>query len=373
MRQRLKLDHAKITALAAAMRRIAQLPDPAGRVLYSARMARGLNLEKRTVPLGVLGVIVEARPDAFPQITALALKSGNALILKGGNEASRSNAAFFNILKQLEIICPWLPKGWVTLLEGRPAAQTMLRHPECIDLIIPRGSNAMVRAIQRDSEIPVLGHAAGICHLFIHRSIDRSRMQDALEVVLDAKTQYPAACNSVETLLIDASVARAVLAQLVPRCLARGVRLVACPRTLALSKARSKSIARATEKSWSTEYGLPILNVRVVRSVKEALNHISKYGSRHTDGILARDRGVIREFFENVDSATVMANASTRFADGARYGLGAEVGISTSKLHARGPVGLEGLVTTQYRLIGKYHRVEDWERMRNKKTKRKSR
>jgi glutamate-5-semialdehyde dehydrogenase len=241
-----------------------------------------------------------------------------------------------------------LPAGWAQLIEGRQAVAELLNYHEYVDLVIPRGSNALVQHIMANTRIPVLGHADGVCHLYVHTSADIAK---TLSVVLDAKTQYPSACNALETLLLDATLAETFLPMLSQAALAAGLTLLGCDQT--------RQILRdlAPVESWHTEYGELKLSVKLVGDVSEAICHINRYGSHHTDGILASDPSVIETFLTQVDSANVYANASTRFADGFRYGLGAEIGISTSRTHARGPVGLQGLVTTQYRLIGEYHTV----------------
>jgi glutamate-5-semialdehyde dehydrogenase len=351
--QRLKLDEGKIAQLVQGIRDLMRLPDPAGRVLSSSRLDDWLILKKQTVPLGVIGIIFESRPDVIPQILSLILKSGNAVVLKGGREATYSNQAFMHLVNQLNQQCPWLPAAWATLLDSREAVHQMLNYPQYVDLIIPRGSNQLVQSIMAATKIPVLGHADGVCHMYIHPSADLSK---AIPLVIDAKTQYPAACNALETLLVDEAIASSFLPQLFQAVSAAGISLRGCEQTRAVLP----HVEPATEADWRAEYGDLTLAVRVVPSLEAAIDHINQYGSHHTDAILAQDAAVLERFLNAVDSACVFANASTRFADGFRFGLGAEIGISTAKTHARGPVGLEGLVIYKYKLRGNGQIVADY-------------
>lgn len=356
--QRLGLDAAKLRDLVRGIRDVAALEDPVGRILARTRLDDGLVLEKRSVPLGVLAIIFESRPDVIPQILALVLKSGNAVVLKGGSEAIRSNTAFMNLVDRLAERCPFLPEGWAQLVVSREAVHELLDHPRYVDLVIPRGSNELVRTIMDATRIPVLGHAEGVCHAYVHPSAD---LDSAVEVVIDSKVQYPSACNALEAILVDRQIATRFLP-----ALARGlaahpepVRLRACPASHP-HLAGHAPLEPATESDWGREYGELTLAVRTVDGLEEAARHIHRYGSGHTDTILAADPAAIDRFTREVDSANVFANCSTRFADGYRYGLGAEIGISTARTHARGPVGLEGLVIYKYVLIGKGHLVRDY-------------
>ena len=359
--QRLKLDPGKIAQLVQGIRDLIKLPDPAGHLLASTQLDDGLILEKVTVPLGVVGIIFESRPDVIPQILSLILKSGNAVVLKGGKEATLSNRAFMQLVEQLNQACPWLPSSWATLLDGREAVQQMLNYPQYVDLIIPRGSNQLVQSIMANTKIPVLGHADGVCHLYVHPT---ANLAQAVEVAIDAKIQYPAACNAMETLLVDEAIARQYLPLFVPQAQSAGITLRVCDITmdiLAEAAEAHRSIAeKATEADWRTEYGDLTLAIKVVPSLQAAIEHINHYGSHHTDVILAQDHAAIETFLNAVDSACVFANASSRFADGFRFGLGAEIGISTAKTHARGPVGLEGLVIYKYKLRGNGQKVVDY-------------
>lgn len=341
--QRLKLDRAKLLQLVQGLRDVVNLPDPTGQVLQKTLLDDGLVLEKKSVPLGVIGIIFESRPDVIPQILSLILKSGNAVVLKGGSEATHSNRAFMTLVDEVNQQCPWLPTGWAQLIEGREAVHELLNYPQYVDLVIPRGSNALVQSIMEATRIPVLGHADGVCHLYVSAQAD---LEKALPVVLDAKTQYPAACNALETVLIDEAIASAFLALLAPAAQAKGVTLKGCDKT------RSLVPQCDPVEDWHMEYGDLTLAVKLVDGLDAAITHINTYGSGHTDGILTQAPAEIDTFMARVDSANVFANASTRFADGFRFGLGAEIGISTAKTHARGPVGLEGLVIYQYQLRG---------------------
>ncbi len=351
--QRLKLDRGKIQQLVQGIRDLVRLPDPAGRVLSSTLLDDGLVLEKQTVPLGVIGIIFESRPDVIPQILSLILKSGNAVVLKGGREAQRSNAAFMTLVDELNRRCDFLPSGWAALLDSREAVQAMLHYPQYVDLIIPRGSNELVQGIMAATRIPVLGHADGVCHMYVHAEADLPR---AVRVAVDAKAQYPAACNALETLLVDSVVAEGFLPAFASAAAGVGILLRGCERTRQILP----HVEAADETDWRTEYGNLTLAVKVVDSVEEAIAHINRYGSHHTDSILSQNPHVVENFLNAVDSACVFANASTRFADGFRFGLGAEIGISTARTHARGPVGLEGLVTYKYKLRGQGHVVADY-------------
>jgi glutamate-5-semialdehyde dehydrogenase len=351
---RLKLDSAKLADLVAGIRQLKDADDPLGQVTLSRELDEGLNLYRVTCPIGVIGVIFESRPDAFPQITSLCIKSGNASILKGGSEAQNSNLKLFEIVNQALQECG-LPPYTISLLESRKDVEEMLKADDLIDLIIPRGSNQLVRHIQNHTRIPVLGHAEGICHIYIDKDAD---FKKAFDITLDAKVQYPAACNSVETLLVHKHLADRLVPQLVDRLIQNKVAVRA-------DKASQKLLGRsdvveATTEDWQTEYSDLILSIKIVDSLEEAVDHINQYGSGHTDTIISENAAAAEQFFSSVNSAGVYVNASTRFADGFRYGFGAEVGISTGKLHPRGPVGVEGLVTYKYKLVGAGHVVRDY-------------
>ncbi|MDO4553028.1 MAG: glutamate-5-semialdehyde dehydrogenase, partial [Bacillota bacterium] len=341
--KRLKFDDQKIDDVCAGIESLIGLPDPLFQVLLRRELDQGLVLTKLTCPIGVIGVIFESRPDALVQIASLCLKSGNCAILKGGSEAAGTNQVLFDIIHAAGTAAG-VPGGFLTLLHSREDVGQLLKCHESIDLLIPRGSNAFVRHIMDNSEIPVMGHADGVCHTYVDAGAE---LEKAVPVVLDAKTQYVAACNATETLLVHKDAAPAFLPALAKGAAERSVALRGCPRTGALI-----SCEAATEADWDTEYLDYILSVKVVDSLDEAVAHINRHGSHHTDCILTEDDAAAERFLLLVDSAGVYQNCSTRFADGFRYGLGAEVGISTGKLHARGPVGLEGLVTYKYQLRG---------------------
>jgi glutamate-5-semialdehyde dehydrogenase len=348
---RLKLDGAKLDGAIEGVRQVAALPDPLGRRQLHTELDAGLVLERVTVPLGVVGVIFEARPDAVMQIASLAIRSGNGAILKGGREASRSCAAILEAL-QAGLARSAVQPAALELLTSREESLALLKLDGLVDLIIPRGSNALVRFIQDNTRIPVLGHADGICHLYVDRQVDQ---EQALRVALDAKTQYPAACNAIETLLVHRDVAASFVPQAVEAFHAAGVELRGDAEAMALGVSHA-----ATGDDWSTEYSDLVLAVKVVADLDEALAHIARYGSRHTDAICTTDPAAADRFLAAVDSAGVYLNCSTRFADGFRYGFGAEVGISTQTLPPRGPVGLDGLVTYRYRLRGEGHIAADY-------------
>ena len=350
--QRLKLDSAKLAAMVQGVRSVAALPDPLNRVQMRRELDEGLELTRVACPLGVLCVIFESRPDALIQISALALKSGNAVLLKGGSEARHSNAALLAAV-QAALRETGLPEAAVQGLPDRAAVAALLQRPDLVDLVIPRGSNALVQSIQASTRIPVLGHAEGICHIFLDAAADTAM---AVALVRDAKLQYPSACNAVETVLIHRQAAARLLPALVADLGPRGVELRGCPSCLALVP----DLQAATEADWDTEYGTPILALKVVADLDEALAHISEHGSGHTEAIVTNDPKAAARFMAEVDAAGVFHNASTRFADGFRYGFGAEVGISTGRIHARGPVGIEGLLSYRYLLRGSGQRVEDY-------------
>ena len=348
---RLKLDATKLAGAIEGVRKVAALEDPLGRRQLHRELDQGLVLERITVPLGVVGVIFEARPDAVMQIASLAIRSGNGAILKGGSEARCTNEAVMEALKH-GLSSSDVSADALTLLTTRQESLALLRLDGLVDLIIPRGSNELVRFIQDNTRIPVLGHADGICHLVVDREVD---VEQAVRIALDAKTQYPAACNAVETLLLHRDAAPAFLTAALPVFAAAGVEL--------RGDAASQELgvpAAAAEADWSTEYSDLVLAVRVVDSLEQALEHIARYGSRHTDAICTTNPATAETFLRSVDSAGVYVNCSTRFADGFRYGFGAEVGISTQTLPPRGPVGLEGLVTYRYWMRGDGHIAADY-------------
>ncbi|MGB2627678.1 MAG: glutamate-5-semialdehyde dehydrogenase [Candidatus Acidiferrum sp.] len=344
---RLRINANGVAEMSARLREVANLPDPIGRRLSVTELDENLILYKESCPLGVLAVVFEARPDAVPQVASLALKSGNAVLLKGGSEAVHSNECLVSVWHDTLRKFPGIPRESVQLLQSRADVMELLELEGEVDLLIPRGSKEFVAYLERNSRIPVLGHGEGICHVYVDRAADPDK---ALAIILDSKTQYPAACNSAETLLIHQGVADSFLPRIVRALKDAHVEVRGCPRVMSLVP--RQNVVPAEEKDWSSEYCDLILSIRVVDSTEEALEHIHKYGSKHTECIVTEDQLVADRFLEEVDAAGVFHNASTRFADGNRYGLGAEVGISNGKLHARGPMGIEGLTTYKYKLRG---------------------
>jgi glutamate-5-semialdehyde dehydrogenase len=351
---RLRLTPAKLAEMVEQVRAVASLPEPLGRILAATELDEHLELEKLSVPLGVLAVIFEARPDAITQISALAIKSGNAVILKGGREVERTMRVILATM-HAALARTSVPAAAVSGVYGRESVQALLSLNHLIDLVIPRGSNALVQHIQRNTLIPVLGHADGVCHIYIDQAADPALINP---IVVDSKTQYPAVCNAVETILIHAAIAPDILPSLARALQEKSVKLRGDTRTQALLP--SVTIDPVPDSEWHTEYSDLVLAIRIVDSLDHALDHIEQYGSHHTDAILTTNPATAARFLAEVDSANVLHNCSTRFSDGFRYGFGAEVGISTSKLHARGPVGLDGIVTYKYRLTGSGHIVRDY-------------
>ena len=352
---RLRIKEEGIAEMAARVREVAHLPDPLGKRLAATRLDEGLILHKESCPLGVIAVVIESRPDVVPQIASLALKSGNAVLLKGGAEAAHSNGTLVDIWKEALRRFPEVPQESIYLLHSRSDVMELLRLEGEVDLLIPRGSKEFVSFIERNSRIPVLGHGEGICHVYVDR---RAELTKAISITLDSKVQYPAACNSVETLLVHQGVAATFLPAVVRELKKAKVQVRGCPRVLGVLP--EANLLPAAEQDWSTEYSDLILSVKIVDSLEQALEHIHHYGSRHTECIVTEDQEAAERFLNEVDAAGVFHNASTRFADGYRYGLGAEVGISNRKLHARGPMGIEGLTTYKYKLHGSGHIVADY-------------
>ena len=339
---RLTLSASKIESIAGMVRSVAEQDDPLGRTLAARELDDDLELYKLSVPIGVLGAVFESRPDALVQIAALSLKSGNAVVLKGGSEATHTNRLLHEII--VEAAADAVPDGWAQLIEAREDVQTLLARDDAVDLLMPRGSSAFVEYVQDNTSIPVLGHTEGVCHVYVDSDADLAMAED---VAYDAKVQYPAVCNAVETLLVNESVATEFLPDLADRYREAGVELRGDERVREVVDATV-----AAEEDWTTEYGDLILAIKMVDSVDDAIHHINTNGSKHTESILTADEDAAARFMRGVDAASVFHNASTRFADGYRFGLGAEVGISTGKTHARGPVGLDGLTTYKYHLEG---------------------
>ena len=353
---RLKLNQTKILEISKMVESVAKLEDPVGRIVFSQKLDDGLRLFKMTVPFGVIASVFESRPEALVQITSLCIKSGNAVILKGGSEAQESNRCLHRVMNEA-FVKEGLPPECAQLIEGRAAVNELLKLDDLVDLVIPRGSNEFVKYIQKSTNIPVLGHSAGICHIYVDGKADPEK---AMEICYDARVQYPAVCNSMKVMLVDAKIADELLPKLAIKLEKGGVRIKGCEKSRKILNAHHIPVEPSVKTDWSTEYLDLTLPVKVVEGVAEAIDHINKYGSKHTDSIITEDMKIATQFLRMVDSASVIHNASTRFSDGYRYGLGAEVGISTNKIHARGPVGLEGLVTTKYYLFGTGQRISDY-------------
>lgn len=347
---RLKFDSHKLQTCITGINDLVNLEDPLFKVLLNRELDNGLVLTKTTCPIGVIGVIFESRPDALVQIAALCVKSGNCAVLKGGSEAKNTNRVLFETIYEAAVSAG-LPEGFAVLIEDRAEIGELLKCHDYVDLLIPRGSNEFVQYIMDNSKIPVMGHADGICHIYVDGAAD---IDKAVPIIIDSKTQYVAACNTAETLLVHKDIADLIIPLLADasgdkisyRCDARSMGLIRCEE--------------ATEEDFKTEYLDYILSVKVVDDIDEAIDHINRYGSHHTDCIITEDKDSAEKFMALVDSAGVYQNCSTRFADGFRYGFGAEVGISTGKIHARGPVGLDGLVTYKYKLVGEGHIVANY-------------
>ncbi len=384
--KRLKFDENKLRDAIAGIRQMIGLEDPVGKVTLKRELDEGLVLQRVSVPIGVIGVIFEARPDALIQISALCIKSGNCAILKGGKETARTNKILFQLVHDAAVAAG-LPESCLLQVELHNEIDELLKCQGDVDLLIPRGSNKFVQYIMDNTNIPVMGHAAGICHIYLDEKADLAK---SVPVIVDAKTQYPAVCNAVETLLVNRKIAADALPAVLEALVAKGVKLRGSAEVAELVKvllaagklggqkasagvdvtcqnagerlidAGAYDVEVMGEEDFATEYTDLIISLKLVDDVAEAADHINKFGSHHTDCILTEDDASAEYFLQMVDSAGVYRNCSTRFADGFRYGFGAEVGVSTGKLHARGPVGLEGLVTYKYRLIGNGQLVADY-------------
>ena len=351
VRKRLKFDDHKLRDVTAGIDQLIGLPDPIGRKMLERQLDEGLILERISCPIGVIGIIFEARPDALVQISSLCIKSGNCAVLKGGRETARTNKALFKLIYEAAI-ASGAPEGCMLQAESHNEIDELLACNKSVDLLIPRGSNAFVQYIMNNTKIPVMGHADGVCHTYVDRDAD---LDLACRVIVDAKTQYTAACNATETLLIDRTCAGEALPLLSSGLKDAGVKLRGTQEVARLIGCESMG-----EEDFATEYLDLVISVKLVDGVDEAIRHINRFGSHHTDSIITKNDETAEKFMRLVDSAGVYRNCSTRFADGFRYGFGAEVGISTGKIHARGPVGLEGLTTYKYRLTGQGHIVADY-------------
>ncbi|NOR43046.1 MAG: glutamate-5-semialdehyde dehydrogenase, partial [Gammaproteobacteria bacterium] len=350
---RLALTDERIVSMAEGLRQIAALPDPVGIISDLAYQPSGIQVGKMRVPLGVIGIIYESRPNVTADAAGLCLKSGNAVILRGGSEAIHSNQAIAACIKEgLELA--GLPAEVVQVIEttDRAAVGELLRLKNSVDVIIPRGGKGLIERITNESEIPVIKHLDGICHVYIDDDADQEK---ALRVAFNSKTQRYGTCNTMETLLVAESVANEILPELAKMYVSEGVEMRGCEKTQALLKGHAIDSTLAVEEDWSTEYLAPILSIKIVADIDAAIDHINQYSSQHTESIITENYTRSRRFLREVDSSSVMINASTRFADGFEYGLGAEIGISTDKLHARGPVGLDGLTSQKYIVLGDGH------------------
>lgn len=350
-RKRLKFDDGKLRDCISGLRQLETLADPLNKITLARELDENLTLYRATVPIGVIGVIFEARPDALVQIASLCVKSGNCAILKGGKETANTNRVLFTLIKDA-VIRAGLPESCLLQAEAHSEIDELLACDQDVDLLIPRGSNKFVRYIMENTKIPVMGHSSGICHVYADKACDQ---EAALPVIVDAKIQYAAACNAMETLLVDRAIAAEFLPKAARALEEAGVRLRGTAEVNSIVP-----VELMDEDEFATEYGDLICSVKLVDGVEEAITHINTYGSHHTDAILTEDPATAALFLQMVDSAGVYHNCSTRFADGYRYGFGAEVGISTGKIHARGPVGLEGLVTYKYKLFGTGQIVADY-------------
>ena len=346
MLDRLTLNEKRLQSLIVSLDQVAELPDPLGIVLDKTVRPNGLEISRISVPIGVMALIFESRPNVTIDAAALAIKSGNAMILKGGKEALRSNQALAYCIREA-LKESKMPEDCVTLIpfKEREATLVLLKQKDKVDLVIPRGGEGLIRFVAENSLIPVIKHYKGLCHIFIDRDADLNKV---IPIVVNAKCSRPGVCNALETLLVDAPVASRILPRLLERLKKEGVELRGCEKTCEMDP----SVKTATEEDWATEYLEKILSIRIVDNLSEAMDHIERYGSRHSDAILTENKLTAARFIQNVDSAAVFVNASTRFNDGFEFGLGAELGISTDKLHARGPMGLREMTTYKYVVLG---------------------
>ncbi len=349
MLDRLELTPERIDTMVEGLKQVAGLPDPVGGITDMNFMPSGIQVGKMRVPLGVIGIIYESRPNVTAEAASLCLKSGNATILRGGSEAIHSNQAVAACIRA-GLVEAGLPEAAVQVVEttDRAAVGELITMPEFVDVIVPRGGKGLIERISNDAKVTVIKHLDGICHVYIDAEADPKK---ALDIALNAKTHRYGTCNTMETLLVNSVVADLMLPELAKAYAEKGVELRGCERT---REVLNDAVA-ATEEDWSTEYLAPVLAIKVVDSIDEAIAHINRYGSHHTDAIVTENYTLSRRFLTEVDSSSVMVNASTRFADGFEYGLGAEIGISTDKIHARGPVGLEGLTSQKYVVLGDGH------------------
>lgn len=350
--KRLKFDESKLNDVISGIEQLISLEEPVGKTLLATELADGLDLYRVSCPIGVIGVIFESRPDALVQIATLCLKSGNSVILKGGSEAKHTNKILFDIIYEASLTMK-MPSSWAVLAETRDDVSEMLKLSDYIDLLIPRGSNEFVKFIMDNTNIPVTGHSDGICHLYIDEFAD---IEKAVKIAVDSKTQYVSVCNAVETLLVNKNIAKEFLPEIAEKLSQKNVEI----RGDESARKILPDIKLATEDDWKTEYLDYILSIKIVENLDETISHINKYGSGHTDSIVSENSDNVHKFMQLVDSACVFHNCSTRFSDGYRFGFGAEVGVSTGKIHSRGPVGLDGLLIYKYKLFGHGDIVADF-------------
>ncbi len=357
VKKRLKFDEHKLSDVTNGIDELIRLDDPVGKIELKRQLDDGLNLYRVSCPIGVIGIIFEARPDALIQISSLCIKSGNCAVLKGGKETANTNKVLFDIIYQTAIDSG-APKGCMLQAEQHNEIDELLECNKSVDLLIPRGSNKFVQYIMNNTKIPVMGHADGVCHIYVDKDAD---IDKAIPIIVDAKTQYTSACNATETLLVNRKIAKEALPVIAKALVEKGVKLHGTNEV-----AEYVDCEYMAEEDFNTEYLDLAISIKLVDNVDEAIEHINRFGSHHTDCIITENDETANKFMQMVDSAGVYKNCSTRFADGFRYGFGAEVGISTSKIHARGPVGLEGLVTYKYKLYGDGHIVGDYAEGRKK-------
>lgn len=355
VKKRLKFDEQKLRDVTQGIEELIKLEDPIGKIQFKRQLDEGLILQRITCPIGVIGIIFEARPDALVQISSLCIKSGNCAVLKGGKETTNTNRVLFQIIYQAAVEAG-APTGCMYQAELHSEIDELLACHKSVDLLIPRGSNQFVQYIMNNTKIPVMGHADGICHTYLDKDAD---MEKAVPIIVDAKTQYTAACNSTETLLVDRGISEENLLLIAENLKQYNVKLHGTKEV-----AQILSCLEMEEEEFNTEYLDLEISIKFVDGVEEAIEHINRFGSHHTDCIITENMETAEKFMQYVDSAGTYMNCSTRFADGFRYGFGAEVGISTSKIHARGPVGLEGLTTYKYKLYGDGHIVDDYSKGR---------
>ena len=349
--KRLRFDKEKLQGVVEGIEELIGLSDPLFQIQMARELDQGLRLYRETCPIGVIGVIFESRPDAMVQIAALCIKSGNCAILKGGSEAINTNKALFTIIYEAAVLAG-MPEGCLLQAQQRDEINELLECHESVDLLIPRGSNQFVQYIMNHTKIPVMGHADGICHVYADKDAD---VEKAVRVIIDSKTQYVSVCNAAETLLVNQEIAKTLLPVLYKAFLEKAVVVKGTREVMDIIPCEM-----AEEIDFATEYLDYMISIKIVKDLQEAVTHINHYGSHHTDCIVTENKETAEKFMQLVDSAGVYCNCSTRFADGYRYGFGAEVGVSTGKLHARGPVGLEGLVTYKYKMFGDGHIVDDY-------------